>query len=240
MDTCRWAECSQPACTSLCFMTSLDFQFSVWVAHRKLCASLTPKGWLGAGPLVCDGDTCSVLIVCFWPWNSGELLWEPCGGCVREDDEPSLLGQVQAFDSLKDLPRNDPLTPGCRPGLRHPHPDPHQMAVRPECGRRVVLLTRPLCLPPEHLHRWREICPLGECSSLWAKGFLRGQVFKGIVWTSFQEILGKVPAKCWTFYFLWAPSKTESKPPHEIQDSPFLRGPVLFHLFGFYNVLVFL
>lgn len=64
------------------------------------------------------------------PRDAGELLREPRGGRVREDDEPGLLGQVQAPDPLEDFPRDDPPAPGGGPGLRHPDPDPHQVAVR--------------------------------------------------------------------------------------------------------------
>lgn len=82
------------------------------------------------GPWSLVVNTGFLLLVRFWPWDAGELLREPCGGRVWEDDEPSLLGQVQALDPLEDLPWDDPLAPGCRAGLRHPHPDPHQMAVK--------------------------------------------------------------------------------------------------------------
>lgn len=49
---------------------------------------------------------------------------------MREDDEPGLLGPVKASHSLKDVPGNDAPAPSRSPGLRHPHPDPPQVAVR--------------------------------------------------------------------------------------------------------------
>lgn len=96
--------------------------------EKKSAQSCSGQPALTSSPV---SELCLSLLVCLRGGQLGELLWEPCGGCVWEDDEPRLLGQVQAPHPLQDFPGNDPPALSSCPRLRYPHPDPPQMAVRP-------------------------------------------------------------------------------------------------------------
>lgn len=151
--------------------TTADSSFSVLCSQLPILKLLFPLRQNADSPKglrASDAHVSFSLTVRLGPRDAGELLREPGGRRVRENDEPGLLGQVQALDPLKDLPWDDPLAPGGRPGLRHPDPDAHQMAVRlglclPRAGARPPSSTR---VSSRAFQGWRGVRPLRECPSL--------------------------------------------------------------------------